>query len=235
MNNFGLIGWSIKHSLSPKIYNSTFRKKNLNWKYVLIPTMLKNLSDLIEMIRGKNFLSVNITSPYKESIIPYLDCITNKADKIGSVNIVFSTGNGEIIGDNTDSDGFLNDIKNKKIFTFGKSVTILGYGGSSKAICHALKKMQVSSIEIWSRGSGKVPISADLTINCTPGLDSCILEKMLFDSSQILYDLNYAPNETPIMQMAKNYGAIAFNGFGMLREQAKLNFKIWQKLNSYKI
>lgn len=229
MKYFGLIGSFIKNSQSPKIYNLEFKKRGLGWKYTLLCS-LENIKDAIDAIRCEEFSSINITAPFKQLILPYLDSVTDRARKIGAVNLVFLLKNKELVGDNTDCDGFYRDIKNKKIKIFGKSVTILGSGGSSRAIYYSLKKLKPSLIEFWNRNSGNILFSSDIVINCTPKIDSFLLKQMVFHSGQVLYDLNYVPTQTILMEVAKNHGARVFNGLGMLKEQAKLNFRIWKNL-----
>ena len=227
MKKFALLGWPIAHSLSPGIHNSAFQKAGLDWEYVLWPTKPEELEQAILNFRAQKFSGANITIPYKESVMGYLDALTPRAREIGAVNTLFWDGD-KLTGDNTDADGFLEDLREKNIELKNKSALILGAGGSSKAIKYALEKAG-ARVETWTRKSGVIFMPSDITINCTPGLDPELLKQIKFRPNQVLYDLVYIPEITPLMQQALNSGAKAFNGKGMLEKQAGLSFRVWKQ------
>lgn len=227
MKKFGILGWPVAHSLSPSIHNQAFKAAGLDWNYVLLPTKPEDLKQAIADFRAQKFSGANITVPHKESVIDYLDAITSTAKKIGAVNTLFWDGD-KLIGDNTDAAGFLVDLRDKGIEPKNKSALMLGAGGSAKAIKFALEQAG-ARVETWTRKSGLEIIPKELTVNCTPGLELEILERVNFKSGQVFYDLVYVPEETPLMQKALKEGARAFNGKGMLLKQAALSFEVWKR------
>lgn len=222
----GLFGWPIDHSLSPDIHNKAFQKAGLDWVYELWPTKPEDLEEAILNFRAQKFLGANITVPYKEAIIGYLDALTPRAKAIGAVNTLF-WDQDKLTGDNTDAAGFLEDLCQKGVELKNKSALILGSGGSAKAIKYALEQAG-ALVETWTRKSALELAPKDITINCTPGLDAGLLEQINFKPGQVLYDLVYMPEITPIMRRALDTGALAFNGKGMLIKQAALSFEVWE-------
>ncbi len=227
MKKFGIFGWPIGHSLSPSIHNCAFEEAGLDWVYGLLPTKPEDLKQAIADFRAQGFAGANITVPHKETVIAYLDAVTPMAQKIGAVNTLFWEGD-KLTGDNTDAEGFLADLSDKGVVLKGKSALILGAGGSAKAIKYALEQAG-ALVDTWIRTSGSSPIPQDLTVNCTPGLDADLLERVNFQPGQVFYDLVYVPETTPLMQRALASGAKAFNGKGMLLKQAALSFEIWKR------
>lgn len=226
MKIFGLFGFPIAHSLSPSIHNQAFQKAALDWEYVLWPTQPEELEEAILNFRAQKFSGANVTIPHKETVMAYLDALTPRARDIGAVNTLF-LDQDKLTGDNTDAAGFLEDLCEKGVDLRGKTALVLGSGGSSKAILYALKQAG-ACVEIWTRSSGAKLIPQEITINCTPGLDAELLEQIHFKPGQVLYDLVYTPEMTPLIQQALKGGAKAWNGKGMLFKQAALSFQVWQ-------
>jgi shikimate dehydrogenase len=227
MKHFGIIGWPVSYSKSPEIHNAAFRRAGLDWDYCLLPTKPEELESAIQRFRADNFRGANVTIPHKKTIMVYLDGFTKRASEIGAVNTLFWQ-DGQLMGDNTDAHGFLADLAAKGVDMKGKPVLILGAGGSSKAIRYALEQAGANPINTWTRRSGGIPKPAYLTVNCTPGLDPEVLARTEFKPGQILYDLVYVPEETPLMQKARAAGTRVFNGYGMLLEQAAESFRVWR-------
>ena len=138
----------------------------------------------------------------------------------------------KLTGDNTDAAGFLKDLAEHGVELKNKSALILGAGGSAKAIKYALEHSGMASVETWTRKSGEALIPQDVTVNCTPGLDSDLLARVKFQPGQVFYDLVYLPEETPLMHKARSDGATVFNGRGMLLAQAALSFERWKQSNA---
>lgn len=228
MKKFGLFGCPISHSLSPSIHNRAFQKEGLDWIYDLWPTKPEELEQAISNFRSMGCCGANITIPHKETVMVYLDAITPMAQKIGAVNTLFWNGD-KLTGDNTDAVGFLNDLAEQGVLLRNKTALILGAGGSAKAIKYALEQSGMTLVETWTRKSGDVPVPKDLTVNCTPGLDSDLLARVKFQPGQVFYDLVYIPEETSLMRKARSDGGIAFNGKGMLLKQAALSFERWKQ------
>ncbi|MES2504132.1 MAG: shikimate dehydrogenase [Myxococcota bacterium] len=227
MKRFGIFGWPLDYSLSPEIHNAAFKQAGLDWSYELLPTKSEDLAAAVIRFREESFGGANVTIPHKEKIIPFLDGLTDTAAAIGAVNTLFWK-HDKLIGDNTDAPGFLEDLRKKEVRLPGMKALVLGAGGSAKAIGYALFHGHADNIETWTRSSGAMPMPGDITVNCTPGLSPEYLEEIQFGPGQVLYDLVYDPEETPLMKKAIAGGAKAFNGKGMLLEQAALSFEIWR-------
>ena len=141
----GLIGWPVEHSLSPVIHTAALHACGFAGKYELypVPPLPEGKQDLEEIflrIRSREIRGVNVTIPHKQNVIPLLDSLTPVAEKIGAVNTVWLE-NGKLIGDNTDSDGFLIDLKqNIPQIPREKTALVLGAGGSSRAVTYALSR-----------------------------------------------------------------------------------------------
>ena len=151
MNKYLVIGNPIEHSLSPLIHNYWIKKNNINAIYNKKKLSNNDLKDLIVKIRERNISGVNVTVPFKKDVIPYLDQLTLDAETTQSVNTIQLTGDGKIVGHNTDIGGFKNAIKDTKYDPSGKRVLILGSGGVAPSIIFALYKMKVSSITLTNR------------------------------------------------------------------------------------
>ena len=151
MNKYLVIGNPIEHSLSPLIHNYWIKKNNINAIYDKKKLSSNDLKDLIVKIRERNISGVNVTVPFKKDVIPYLDRLTLDAETTQSVNTIQLTGDGKIIGHNTDISGFENAIKDTKYDPSEKRVLILGSGGVAPSIIFALYKMKVSSITLTNR------------------------------------------------------------------------------------
>ena len=151
MNKYLVIGNPIEHSLSPLIHNYWIKKNNINAIYDKKKLSNNDLKDLIVKIRERNISGVNVTVPFKKDVIPYLDRLTLDAETTQSVNTIQLTGDGKIVGHNTDIGGFKNAIKDTKYDPSGKRVLILGSGGVAPSIIFALYKMKVSSITLTNR------------------------------------------------------------------------------------
>ena len=151
MNKYLVIGNPIEHSLSPLIHNYWIKKNNINAIYDKKKLSNNDLKDLIVKIRERNINGVNVTVPFKKDVIPYLDRLTLDAETTQSVNTIQLTGDGKIVGHNTDIGGFENAIKDTKYDPSEKRVLILGSGGVAPSIIFALYKMKVSSITLTNR------------------------------------------------------------------------------------
>ena len=236
MNTLGLIGFPLSHSFSPSYFAEKFKLLGINeWEYQLFPiNQIHLLSTLIQ--KTKNLKGLNITIPYKETVLNYCTSLSKEAEAIGAVNFL-QIKDSEIIGHNTDWIGFTNSLKNWYQPSLKKAL-VLGNGGSSKAIIYGLK---VSGIpyDVVSRNKVKYNTSLeykdinedifstyDLIINCTPLGTLNHQEKLLtlpyhsIQSYQYFYDLVYNPSNTEMMKLFENAKAKTKNGLEMLQIQA---------------
>jgi len=250
MKKYLVIGNPIEHSLSPKLHNFWIEKHNINAIYEKQKLNKNDLQNLILKVREKKLHGINVTVPFKKSIIPYLDQLTPQAQSTESVNTIYLK-NDKILGHNTDIDGFELGVKNLKFDVTGKKIFILGAGGVVPSIIFALKKMNASEIIISNRTRekaenlktlfedliivdwGKLP-NFDMIINATSiGLNK--IDKLNLDFSEVginkfFYDVIYNPSETNFLKTAKNLDHITENGKLMFIYQASAAFKIWHEI-----
>ena len=243
---YGLVGKKLGHSFSKDYFTEKFLLNNLNYSYQNIE--IQNIEDIIPYIKEhKNLKGFNVTIPYKEEIIPFLDDIEITAKEVGAVNTVKIYDDGSLKGFNTDVVGFekllekttrLQDYK-----TTSKRALILGSGGASKAVQYVLNKKGIP-YKIVSRklGMGYEEINIkgfepySIIINATPvgmfpNVNECLeLPYSTADEHNVFIDLIYNPGETLFMKKGKAQGAAAYNGLTMLHEQAEAAWNIWRTL-----
>ncbi|GAB4160707.1 MAG: shikimate dehydrogenase [Winogradskyella sp.] len=239
---FGLVGKNISYSFSRGYFASKFKEEKLPYTYVNFD--LDAIEDLEDIIKNTpNLKGLNVTIPYKQAVIPFLDDINKKARKIGAVNTIKITRYQKLIGYNTDYYGFKNSLK-PLLKKHHKRALILGTGGASKAIAYALKKLRiqydyVSRSEkkgvkfLYSDLTHEIISSYSIIINCTPigtfpNVNEC--PDIPYDSiteRHILYDLVYNPEQTKFLSCGDMKGATTINGLEMLKLQAEKAWNIW--------
>lgn len=233
----GLIGRNISYSFSKKYFQEKFQKLNLpQYSYEIID--LKEIDEVEKLFSDPEILGFNVTIPYKEQIIPFLDKLSDEAEKIGAVNCVLIE-NGIKTGYNTDAIGFEKTLKiHKKPHQI--NALILGDGGAAKAVQYVLDKNEIS-YKIISRKSEINFDNLDLEtvrnhsiiIQCTPvgtfpNVEECL--KFPFEAltdNHLVIDLIYNPNYTQFIINSAKYGAKTANGFYMLEQQAEKAWEIW--------
>lgn len=240
---FGLVGKNISYSFSRGYFADKFKNENLPHSYVNFDIeSIDELRDIIE--NTSNLKGLNVTIPYKEEVISLLDKLNKRAKKIGAVNTI-KIKKGKLIGFNTDYDGFKNSLK-PHLKKHHKNALILGTGGASKAIAHALKKLGVKYHYVsrtkkegvtytYSELTEDIITSFQIIINCTPigtfpNINEC--PDIPYDGitdKHILYDLIYNPEETKFLNCGKIKGATIINGLEMLKLQAEKSWEIWNK------
>ena len=154
MKKFLVIGNPIEHSLSPKLHNYWIKSNNLKAVYDKKKLDISELENLIKEVKEKKIDGINVTVPFKNSVIPFLDKLSNEAQKTQSVNTIHLK-DGMVIGHNTDIEGFELAIKHTNYDIVGKNVLILGAGGVSPSIIVALNNMNVKKILISNRTHSK--------------------------------------------------------------------------------
>jgi shikimate dehydrogenase len=145
----GLFGNPIEHTASPVMQNAGFKKLNLNFAYLPFLVDKNKIAAAVESIRSLHLAGVNVTSPFKESVIPYLDKLSIEAKLIGAVNTI-KNNNGILTGHNTDGNGFIESLKDlsKKFVFKGKKAVIMGAGGACRAIGIALGRKKIAELTI---------------------------------------------------------------------------------------
>jgi len=250
MKKFLVIGNPIDHSLSPKLHNYWIKKNKLNAIYEKQKLENNDLEKLLFQVKEKKIYGINVTVPFKNSIIPFLDELTLGAKATKSVNTIYLENN-KIIGHNTDIGGFETSIYKSNINLENKKILILGAGGVVPSIIYALTKMKVSEITLSNRTQEKAEnlkkhfkdikiikwgdiIDFDMIINATTlGLKEKDKINLNFPSScknKLFYDVIYNPKETIFLKTGKNLGNNIINGKLMFIYQALLAFDIWHKL-----
>ena len=242
IKKFGLVGKHIEYSFSKKYFEKKFSKENdfINFKYKNYD--IKNISEIEKIFNIEKMSGLNITIPYKEKIIPYLDGLTATANEIGAVNTVIFK-NDKILGDNTDVIGFKNALN---LFTdsLPKKALVLGSGGASKAVEYVLRKNKIEMIVVSRNPTNneihyndideKLLNEYPLIINCTPlgtfpkTKNSPKIPYRYINSKNYLFDLIYNPEETTFMKKGLLHGAKACNGHHMLIQQAEASWNLWK-------
>tara|TARA_Y100001970_G_scaffold200328_1_gene243643 strand:- start:2168 stop:2965 length:798 start_codon:yes stop_codon:yes gene_type:complete len=250
MKKYLVIGNPIEHSLSPLLHNFWIRKNNINAIYEKKKINEIEIKDLIIELKNEKIHGINVTLPFKKSVIPFLDKLSVEADMSQSVNTIYKE-NEKIIGHNTDIAGFELGLRHIKYDIKGKKVLILGAGGVVSSIILALKKMDVGKIILSNRTLrkaeelkfffpyleivewGKIP-EFQMIINATSiGLeekDEIKLDYKNLGSEKLFYDIIYNPKQTNFLKKAKTFKNKTENGKMMFIYQAHQAFTIWHKI-----
>jgi shikimate dehydrogenase len=241
---FGLIGKNISYSFSIKYFTEKFTLGNLV-DFTFDNFDIQSIEHLPKIIANNPDLKgLNVTIPYKESVIPYLNKLSQNAAKIGAVNVIRFTKKGKLKGYNSDYYGFLKSLK-PLLQPHHKKALILGTGGAAKAVAFALDKLEIlytfvsreekSGMIDYDRINATTFDNYQIIINCTPIGTSPNSEEFppipynFFTEKHIAFDLIYNPEETQFLKKAKKKGAITKNGYEMLELQAEKAWRIWNK------
>ena len=245
MDKYGLIGNNIDYSFSKSFFNSKFKKEERTDSYENFD--IPDLCQFSEVLRKNPKLKgLNVTIPFKESIIKYLDIIDSNAQKIGAINTIKITDKGKLIGYNTDYIGFKESLKNLLPIS-KKNALVLGTGGASKAIVYVLKflnykvtqvsRVKKEGITTYTELNKELIIQHQLIINCTPlgtfpNVDEYPnIPYQYITRNHLIFDLTYNPLETMFMKLSKEKGARVSNGLKMLEYQAEEAWSIWKAKN----
>lgn len=247
MRKYGLLGYPLGHSFSKTYFNQKFEAEKIDAEYVNFE--IPNIKEIKNVLRENPDLGgLNVTIPYKEQVIPYLDDLDADARQIGAVNVIKFTkglfGKTKLVGYNSDIIGFKQSIEPLLKPTHQKAL-ILGTGGASKAVYQGLKQLGVGSTFVsrshkegcitYEEITPKIMSQYTVIVNTTPlgmfpNVNTCPnipYEELTPD--HVLYDLLYNPDETLFMKKGKERGATVKNGLEMLLLQAFAAWQIWQK------
>lgn len=245
MDTYGLIGHPLGHSFSKGYFTDKFENEGIDARYINFD--IESIDNVIDVIAtNPDLRGFNITIPYKEKIIPFLDEISKEARAIGAVNVVKVIRNGNDIklkGFNSDLTGFVDSIK-PLLRSHHKKALILGTGGSSKAIQYGLNKiLGIESVHVsrynrpgtvtYSDIDAEAVREYEVIVNCTPigmypNINDCpSLPYEAMSSNNLLFDLVYNPDMTSFMKKGKASGAVVKNGLEMLLLQAFVSWNIW--------
>lgn len=238
MRHYGIIGYPLLHSFSAKYFNEKFATSHIDAEYSLYPIKVESLELKVERLLD-TLDGFNVTLPYKQAIIPYLDRLDETAEAIGAVNVVYKH-----VGYNTDCLGFMDSLR-PLLRDYDRKALVLGTGGASKAACFGLRKLGIIPTLVSRTPQGSMLGYDDLTeqvmaehtviVNCTPlgmfpDVDSCpAIPYELISARHLLFDCVYNPEETLFLRKGKAQGAAIKNGLEMLTGQAKAAWKIWNE------
>lgn len=246
MDIYGLIGYPLGHSFSVNYFNQKFADEGIDAKYVNFE--IPNIEALIEVLDTQpNLKGLNVTIPYKEKVIDFLDSLSPEAQAIGAVNVIRVTHEGRNVklkGYNSDVIGFTQSIE-PMLESHHKKALILGTGGASKAIDYGLRKLGLETLFVSRQERHETICYQDVTpdvvkeynviVNCTPvGMfphtEECPqLPYEALDDKNILYDLIYNPDMTLFMRRGQEKGANVKNGLEMLLLQAFSGWEFWHE------
>lgn len=236
-NQLGIIGKNISHSFSKKYFEDKFQRLMLtNFTYDVFD--LNDLSEISGVFARPDLIGLNVTIPYKEKIIPYLDELSDEAEKIGAVNCIVIKNNIKK-GFNTDVFGFEKTLRLHKK-DFHTSALVLGNGGAAKAVQYVLNQMNIP-FQTVTRNSElnfeniteKTVAENTLIIQCTPvgtfpNIEDCLdFPFHALTEKHLVIDLIYNPNYTSFIKKSSENGAKTVNGYYMLEQQAEKNWEIW--------
>ena len=243
---FGLVGYPLGHSFSESFFNNKFNSEGIDAQYLNFE--IPNINEFRNIINNNtNLRGLNVTIPYKEQVIPYLDDIDITASEIGAVNVVkfISNGNNLILkGFNSDVIGFCNSLK-PLLKLHHTHALVLGTGGAAKAIAHGLKSLGIEPIYVSRSKKDGVLTYDELTpeiiekyqviVNTTPAgmyphVDTCPdIPYHLLTPQHLCYDVVYNPDITLFMKKSQEQGAVVKNGLEMLILQALAAWEIWNR------
>ncbi|WP_418511638.1 shikimate dehydrogenase family protein [Corallibacter sp.] len=244
MTDFGLLGKNISYSFSESYFKIKFEDENIKDTFYK-NFDIKSIAEFPSILKNNaNLKGLNVTIPYKEAVIPFLDKIDKKAEKIGAVNTIKITKKGKLKGYNTDFYGFKKSLK-PFLKSHHKRALILGTGGASKAVAFSLKRLDIPYTFVSREASKKkAPLTYnsltedilsthEIIINCTPlgtfpDINHCPnIPYKAITEKHILFDLIYNPEETLFLKKGKQQKATTINGYEMLKLQAEKSWKIW--------
>jgi shikimate dehydrogenase len=247
-----VIGWPVTHSRSPLIHGFWLRELGISGTYERVGVEPENLRDFIINLSAKGFAGCNVTLPHKEAALPFINHLDDRVKAIGALNTVY-VRDGKTYATSTDGDGFLENLLSHvpDFNPAGANVTILGAGGSAKAIIERLLRANVETITVANRtlsraqdlrnsfGPKIVPTqnltaalqACDLLINTTSqgmtGQSALEINLEPLRKSAIVCDIVYVPLKTDLIRRAQSRGHRTVPGLGMLLHQAVAGFALW--------
>jgi shikimate dehydrogenase len=262
MKRYGLIGYPVKHSLSPAMHNAAFRHLKIDAEYSLFEVKPDGLDEFFAKFK-EDLSGINVTIPHKESVFKYVDKVEGDAERIGAINTI-ALKDGKLIGHNTDVTGFTGAlIEDLRLDPKVSHVTLMGAGGASRAVVFGLLSLGVTNIyltdidadkalslanDVNKRGGKAVAVQHDkkalgelvansqLFVNATPcGMkpgDPELLDPRFLHKKLAVFDLIYNPAETPLIAEAGKRGLKAANGLSMLLFQGAEAFELWTGENA---
>jgi shikimate dehydrogenase len=247
----GVIGTPIRHSLSPAIFNAAFAATDLDWVYLAFDVAAGDAARALDAMRALDFGGLSVTMPHKDAVAELVDHHSPEAAALHAVNCVVPTAAG-LMGENTDGPGFLDALRADAGFDAAdKRVVVFGAGGAARAIVLALARAGAADIAVVNRTPDRAATAAalagplgrvasidaveeaDLVVNATSigmGDGAVPFDPARLRSGHVVYDAVYHPSPTPLVAAAREHGAAAVDGLGMLVHQAARAFHLWTDL-----
>lgn len=240
----GLIGKPLTHSYSNEIHSEIMKQNGINGTYELFEIEEKDLGSTIKKLKDSGYRGLNVTLPYKEKVLEFVDEIDEKSEYIGAINTI-KFCDGKAYGYNTDYLGFISLLKDSNIDVKGKDAIILGAGGTARTAAKALIDSKTYDLTIVTRSKKEFhnlystsfdfitenPTNCDILINCTPvGMYPNMTEAPIQSSlikTPIYIDLIYNPKRTKLMEQYEQDGSKVIGGYHMLVQQALESQRIW--------
>lgn len=246
MKRYGLIGFPLGHSFSQKYFTQKFSAERIDARYDLFP--LSSIGELPKLMDDvDNFAGFNVTIPYKQEVVAFLDDLDEQARQIGAVNVVkisYVDGKRVLKGFNSDAYGFTESIR-PMLKASQKKALVLGSGGASKAVVYSLRRLGISPVVVsrhpadgmLTYGDLDADIMKDYTVvvnaspvGMSPKVDACPdIPYNLLTPAHVCFDLVYNPEETLFLKKAKEMGAAVKNGLEMLHLQAEGAWLYWNE------
>ena len=245
---YGLIGYPLGHSFSAAFFSEKFKEERIDAVYRNFP--LERIEGFKDLVAGESdLLGLNVTVPYKQEIIPYLDLLSKTAEAIGAVNTISFRRSEDglvLLGDNTDVIGFRRSLV-QHLKPHHKKALVLGTGGSSRAVRQVLTDLGIGYIMVSRNADGekityeqldrKMVKDNTLIINTTPlGMHPKLetfppIPYEALSSAHLLFDLVYNPGKTEFLRRGEQMGADITNGYDMLVFQAEASWEIWNRVS----
>ena len=252
----GVIGWPVRHSLSPTIFNAAFAASGLDWAYLAFEVPEGAAGAALAGVRALGVEGLSVTMPHKAAVLAGLDRLSPAAEALGAVNCIVRRGD-ELHGSNTDGAGFVDALRiDEGIEVSEASFVVVGAGGAARAVVQALAAAGAGSVTVVNRSSGAAERAAGLAgpvgrvgrpedvaegsvvVNATPlGMGVVVgaggepeplpLDVDRLGAGQVVVDLIYHPSVTPLLEAARARGLRTVNGLGMLIHQAAHAFRTW--------
>lgn len=251
----GVLGWPVHHSLSPALHGHWLARHGIAGAYLPLAAPPERLSVAVAGLGALGFVGANVTVPHKEAVVSACARLTPTAQRLGAVNTLMVQPDGGLVGDNTDLYGFTQHLRQAApgLDLRGRSVTVLGAGGAARAIIAGLADLGAAEIRVANRTAEKVHrLSADLNLDLlavdwaerSDALADCVLlvnstalgmsgqpsldlSLAALPSGAVVYDIVYAPLETPLLAAARERALLGIDGLGMLLHQARPGFAAW--------
>lgn len=247
MNQYGLIGYPLGHSFSVGYFNEKFKAEHIDAEYLNFE--IPSIDRFVEVVEEHpNLCGLNVTIPYKQQVIPFLDELDKTAASIGAVNVIkvirLPKGKVKLVGYNSDVIGFCQSIE-PLLTAHHTHALVLGTGGASRAVTYGLKSLGLQPVYVsrtkrenilcYNDLSPEVMVQYSVIVNTSPvgmypKVDQCPdIPYNLLTPNHLLYDLIYNPDETLFLKKGKAHGAVTKNGLEMLLLQAFAAWNIWNE------